>query len=64
MTERIVDKCKAQNVFLNPDGMKKNIIKVKPPMIFTKSNVDQLYKALEIAFRDVEEEDNINNNLI
>jgi 4-aminobutyrate aminotransferase-like enzyme len=35
------------NVLLKEDGVDHNVIKIKPPLCFTKENADQLIRAID-----------------
>jgi len=45
--ERIVNDMKDRGILLSTDGSDHNVIKIKPPMIFTKQNADQLLDVLD-----------------
>ena len=45
--ERIVNDMKDRGILLSTDGPDHNVIKIKPPMIFTKQNADQLLDVLD-----------------
>ena len=40
-----------QGILLSTDGPYDNVIKIKPPLVFTKFNVDHVCKNLETFFR-------------
>jgi 4-aminobutyrate aminotransferase-like enzyme len=38
---------KDQGILISTDGPDHNVIKIKPPMVFTKKNADQLLNTLD-----------------
>ena len=40
-------------IMIKEDGLDHNVIKVKPPLCFTKENADTLVKALENTLKDL-----------
>ena len=44
---QIINDMKDQGVLLSTDGPDHNVIKIKPPMLFTKNNADQLLDTLD-----------------
>ena len=38
--------CKRRGVLLSLDGVERNILKIKPPMVFNKENSDLLVKTV------------------
>lgn len=42
-------------MFINSDGVHHNILKIKPPLVFNKENVDFLCKVLKECFSEYEE---------
>ncbi len=49
LTKFIVDFLKYHRVIISRDGPDENVIKVKPPLVFSKENVDTLVNALDSA---------------
>lgn len=49
LTKFLVDFLRYQRVIVSRDGPDENVIKIKPPLVFSKENVDQLIKALDTA---------------
>jgi len=47
LTKFLVDYLRYQRVIVSRDGPDENVIKVKPPLVFSKENVDTLVKALD-----------------
>lgn len=47
--------CREKNVIVSRDGVYGNIIKIKPPMVFSKENVDELMEVLELACQKIGE---------
>ena len=45
--EGIVNDMKDQGILISTDGPDHNVIKIKPPMVFTKKNADQLLDTLD-----------------
>ena len=45
--ERIVNDMKDQGILISTDGPDHNVIKIKPPMVFTNNNADQLLDTLD-----------------
>ena len=43
-------RCREKGVFINSDGVHDNILKIKPPLVFNKDNVDFLCKVLKECF--------------
>ena len=43
----IINKMKDKGLLLSKDGPNHNVIKIKPPLVFTKENVDFLIKQLD-----------------
>uniref|UniRef100_V5GZS9 Alanine--glyoxylate aminotransferase-like protein n=2 Tax=Anoplophora glabripennis TaxID=217634 RepID=V5GZS9_ANOGL len=41
-----------EHILISVDGPYNNIIKIKPPMIFTKENVDEVISTLDRAFKE------------
>ena len=40
-------------VLLSTDGPHDNVIKIKPPLVFNKQNVDNVCEKLEIFFKKI-----------
>lgn len=40
-------------IMIKEDGMDRNVIKIKPPLCFTKENADTLVQALEDTLKDL-----------
>lgn len=49
LTKFLVDYLKYQRVIVSRDGPDGNVIKIKPPLVFSKDNVDTLVNALDQA---------------
>jgi ethanolamine-phosphate phospho-lyase len=49
LTKFLVDFLRYQRVIVSRDGPDANVIKIKPPLVFSKENVDQLVKSLDKA---------------
>uniref|UniRef100_A0A2H8U1F8 Alanine--glyoxylate aminotransferase 2-like n=2 Tax=Melanaphis sacchari TaxID=742174 RepID=A0A2H8U1F8_9HEMI len=53
-TREIVDRMKSvERVLISCDGPDSNVIKLKPPMVFTRANADQLLKPLEAMISEI-----------
>ena len=50
----LVDGMLSKNILLSIDGPKKNVIKIKPPMVISKEDVDRTIKSLNEVFSDIE----------
>ncbi len=48
---RIVETVKDLGVLLSTDGPWRNVIKIKPPLVFNEQNADQLVEALDVALK-------------
>ncbi len=44
----VIEKMKERGVLLSTDGPFRNVIKIKPPLIFTKDNVDRVVENLDL----------------
>lgn len=54
LTKFLVDFLKYQKVIVSRDGPDANVIKIKPPLVFSKENVDTFIKSLEEALECAE----------
>ena len=45
--DQIVNDMKDRGILISTDGPDHNVIKIKPPMVFTKDNADQLLDTLD-----------------
>ena len=52
----ILLRLKEMRVFLSTDGPNRNVLKFKPPMCFSKEDVDELVEKLELIFKEIEED--------
>lgn len=43
---------KEEHILVSLDGPDNNVIKMKPPMIFTKQNVDEVVSTLDRLFKE------------
>ncbi len=50
LTARMVNEMRARGVLLNSAGRHDNILKIRPPCVFSRTNVDLLVETLEAAF--------------
>ncbi|MCX7973749.1 MAG: aminotransferase class III-fold pyridoxal phosphate-dependent enzyme [Candidatus Aminicenantes bacterium] len=48
-TRYVVEKMKDFGVLVSPDGPWRNVIKIKPPLVFNERNADQLIEALHLS---------------
>ena len=49
LTKFVVDVLRLHRVIVSRDGPDENIIKVKPPLVFNETHVDQLVSGIEAA---------------
>jgi 4-aminobutyrate aminotransferase-like enzyme/Ser/Thr protein kinase RdoA (MazF antagonist) len=52
---RVVERCRELGVLMGTDGPCDNVIKLRPALIFNRTNADHLMQVLEQAFADTEE---------
>ena len=52
--ELLVEGMLSKNILLSIDGPRKNVIKIKPPMVISKEDVDRTIKSLNEVFIDIE----------
>lgn len=45
---------RANNVIVSRDGVHENVLKIKPPIIFNKENVDELMEAFHKVMSSIE----------
>tara|TARA_B100001250_G_scaffold295578_1_gene257122 strand:- start:1016 stop:2311 length:1296 start_codon:yes stop_codon:yes gene_type:complete len=50
----LVERMLSKNILLSIDGPRKNVIKIKPPMVISKEDVDRTIKSLNEVFSDIE----------
>ena len=50
LASKIILIMRAKNILVSRDGVAGNVLKIKPPMVFNKDNVDQLIKGLHEVF--------------
>ena len=50
----LVEGMLSKNILLSIDGPRKNVIKIKPPMVISKEDVDRTIKSLNEVFGDIE----------
>jgi len=48
----VVEKMKQRGILLSTDGPFRNVLKIKPPIVFSKNNVDQVVEALDEVLRN------------
>ena len=51
---RVVERCRELGVLMGTDGPHDNVVKMRPALIFTRSNADLLLEVLDRAFADTE----------
>ena len=51
-TKYLVNRIKDFKILLSSDGADKNVVKIKPPIIFNKQNVDYLIKSLNVILKE------------
>lgn len=49
----IIEQMKARGVLLSTDGPLNNVLKIKPPIVFTKENVDLVYTHLDAVMCEI-----------
>ena len=52
--QHVIYKLKQQFILFSADGPHRNVLKFKPPMTFTKVNVDTLTQKLDVILADIE----------
>jgi 4-aminobutyrate aminotransferase-like enzyme len=45
----IIEALKEQGILISIDGPLRNVLKIKPPLVFTKENVDQVVNTLDLV---------------
>ena len=50
LAKYIINYCKNYGILLSTDGPYNNVLKIKPPLIFSKKNADFLIKILNKSF--------------
>ena len=53
LAKKIINFMREKGILLSTDGPYDNVIKIKPPLIFNKENVDNVCKNLEIFFKKI-----------
>jgi len=48
----VINRMKEEGFLLSTDGPLHNVIKIKPPLVFTKENADELVAALDDVLRE------------
>ena len=48
----LIEKMKNQGILLSTDGPFRNVLKIKPPIVFSKNNVDQVVEALDEVLKN------------
>ena len=48
----LADRMKDLGILMSTDGKENNVMKIKPPLVFDKSQADQLLEALDSVFRE------------
>jgi 4-aminobutyrate aminotransferase-like enzyme len=51
LAKLLINYMRNKGILLSTDGPYDNVIKIKPPLVFTKLNVDQVCKNLETFFK-------------
>ena len=52
MAAYLVNRMKNLGILMSTDGMDNNVLKIKPPMVFSKDNADQLLSGLKTIFKE------------
>ena len=50
----VVERMKEEGVLISTDGPLKNVLKIKPPLVFTKANADFLVDTLDKVLADAD----------
>ena len=53
LTHAVVESARHAGVLLSIDGPHRNVIKIKPPLVFTHDDADTLVAALDAALRSL-----------
>jgi 4-aminobutyrate aminotransferase-like enzyme len=53
-TARVLDLCRERGVLIGKGGLFGNVIRIKPPLVFTRDNADELLRALDESLTIVE----------
>lgn len=61
----VVSRMKEEKILISSDGPDNNILKLKPPMVFTIENADKFVKTLDNVLQEFEDDiDTVNNCFI
>ncbi len=52
--DQIINRMRELGILLSTDGPLHNVLKIKPPMVFSKENADHLADALDLVFNELE----------
>ena len=52
----IVEKMKEKGFLLSTDGPLHNVLKIKPPLVFSKENAEDMVRNLDLTFSELEHE--------
>ncbi|GAH99078.1 unnamed protein product, partial [marine sediment metagenome] len=52
MAAYLVNRIKDLGILMSTDGRDNNVLKIKPPMVFSKDNADQLLSGLRTIFKE------------
>jgi len=55
----VLQRMREENILLSADGPEGNVLKIKPPMVFTKENVDELISVLDRVLTEVWHKDKL-----
>ena len=47
--KRVVESMKERGVLVGTDGHRGNVLKLRPPMVFSRANADEVVRALDAA---------------
>ena len=53
LAREIILRMREKGVLVSRDGVKGNVLKLKPPIVFNKKNVDQLMDTFEMVMKKV-----------
>jgi len=54
LAKKVIMKMREKGVLVSRDGKKANVLKLKPPMVFNKENVDTFIEKLKECFAELQ----------
>lgn len=61
MARTIIAEARKKGVLVSRDGVYHNILKIKPPIVFSKKNVDKLIDTLKEVMHSIHPKNGIND---